>query len=136
MLAAASDHARCSENCALIVLGFMIWDFKAFLQNRQKPIIKSSKTYHFADVVAPGVLKQLRHVFFIIFDMVKPGVRCILNSCCTYLIIVSNFLFIFGSVVQGNAANIPREKQQEINKVKLNMLKYFLKKYWKVQFAQ
>ena len=57
MLAEAWDHARCSGNCALIILEFMIWDFEAFLQNRQQPTIKSSKNDNFAYFGAPGVLK-------------------------------------------------------------------------------
>ena len=85
MLAVAWDHARCSGNCALIFLEFMILDFEAFLQSRQKPTIKSSNTYHFAYLGALGVLKQLGHVFFIIFDMVKHGIQCIFNICLRML---------------------------------------------------
>ena len=57
MLAEAQDHARCSESCALIILDFMILDFEVFLQNRQKPTIKSSTTDDFAYLGALGVLK-------------------------------------------------------------------------------
>ena len=60
MLAEAWGHARCSGNCALIILGFTILDFEVFLQKRQKPTIKSSKTDHFAYLGAPGVLKTAR----------------------------------------------------------------------------
>ena len=65
MLAEAWDHARCSGNCTLIILEFMILDFEVFLQNRQTPTIKSSNTDHFAYLGAPGVLKTARHVFSI-----------------------------------------------------------------------
>ena len=64
-----------------IVLGCQICYFDAFLQNRQKPTIKSSNTDHFAYVGAPGVL--------------KTAPACILNSFCTYLIIVGEFNVIF-----------------------------------------
>ena len=45
------------------------------------------------------MLKTAPTCFFLIFDIVKPGIQCIFNSVCTYLIIVNNFRFIFGSVV-------------------------------------
>ena len=39
------------------------------------------------NVGAPGVLKQLQHVFLIIFDMVKPRFQCCLIIC---LFVVDN----------------------------------------------
>ena len=57
MLAEAWGHARCSGNCALIILEFLIFDFEVFLQNRQQTTIKSPKTDYVAYVGARGVLK-------------------------------------------------------------------------------
>ena len=57
VLAEAWGHARCSGNCALIVLEFMILNFEAFLQNRQQTTIRSYKTDNAAYFGAPGVLK-------------------------------------------------------------------------------
>ena len=55
---AAWDHFRCSENCALIVLELMIWEFEVLLQILQKNNnIKSSTTDSFAYLGALGVLK-------------------------------------------------------------------------------
>ena len=95
MHAEALDHARCSENCALIILKLMIWDFDVFLQNRKAITMKSSNTDNFAYLGALGVLKTTPACFVHHIWYGKPRVQCIFNGACTYLIIVSSLRFIF-----------------------------------------
>ena len=108
------DHAKCSGNCSLIIVVYILFDFELFEQ--------PSTNHHqhsFDHFGAPGVFKTALAciVHHIIFNIPKPG----FNVVCSFqssvdqfvsLLIISDSgeLYVLGDTWGGGSEVVPRHE--------------------------